>query len=146
MTTGTRLFIGGGIIASVIGYMAYLGAKSSWQYYLTVDECTADASELVGCPLRVNGHIAPNSLEIEPDRNRTTFVLRGSESGVFVTCNGPLPDNLAEDMDVVVEGQLDGGGVLRGDKVLTRCASKYRSKEAAPAEAVAATLPSEVAR
>ena len=146
MTTGTRLIIGGGIIAAVTGYMAYLGASSSWQYYLTVDECAADASELVGCPLRVNGHVAPNSLEIEPDRTRAAFVLRGTQSGVLVTCDGPLPDNLAEDMDVVVEGQLDSGGVLRGDKVLTRCASKYRTKEPAGVEATAAVPPSEVAR
>jgi cytochrome c-type biogenesis protein CcmE len=146
MTTGTRLAIGGGIIAAVTGYMAYLGASSSWQYYLTVDECAADASELVGCPLRVNGHVAPNSLEVEPDRTGAAFVLRGSGSGLFVTCDGPLPDNLAEDMDVVVEGRLDSGGVLRGDKVLTRCASKYRTKDSAGIEATAAARRSEVAR
>ena len=78
MTTGTRLVIGVGIIAAVTGYMAYLGGKSSWQYYLTVDECAADASELVGCPLRVNGHVAPNSLEIESDRARATHRFRQS--------------------------------------------------------------------
>jgi cytochrome c-type biogenesis protein CcmE len=144
--TGIKLAIGATIIAVVTGYMAYLGAKSSWQYYLTVDECAADASELVGCPLRVNGHVAPNSLEIDPDRDRAAFVLRGLESGILVTCAGPLPDNLAEDMDVVVEGQLAGDGVLHGDRVLTRCASKYRSKEAASAESTVAVDRPGVAR
>jgi cytochrome c-type biogenesis protein CcmE len=146
MTTRARLLIGSGIIAAVTGYMAYLGAKSSWQYYLTVDECAADASDLVGCRLRVNGHIAPDSLEIESDGTAAAFVIRGAESGVFVTCAGPLPDNLAEDIDVVVEGQLDSSGVLHGDRVLTRCASKYRAKQSEANEATAATPRPEVAR
>ena len=41
---------------------------------------------------------------------------------------GPLPDNLAEEMEVVVEGSLEPSGCLRGDRVLTRCASKYASE------------------
>jgi hypothetical protein len=34
-------------------------------------------------------------------------------------------------MDVVVEGQLERGDVLRvrGEKVLTRCASKYQAQQ-----------------
>jgi cytochrome c-type biogenesis protein CcmE len=146
VSTVTKLTIGGALIASVTGYMAFLGARSSWQYYLTVDECAADASELVGSRLRVNGRVAPNSLEVEPDRTGAAFVLRGSGSGLFVTCDGPLPDNLAEDIDVVVEGHLDSSGVLRGDKVLTRCASKYRTKTPPGAEATASATRSEVAR
>jgi cytochrome c-type biogenesis protein CcmE len=39
-----------------------------------------------------------------------------------------LPDNLAEKMAMVVEGRLDDSGTLHGDKVLTRCASKYQSQ------------------
>jgi cytochrome c-type biogenesis protein CcmE len=129
MTTGTRLLIGGGIIAAITAYMGYLGARSSWQYYLTVDECTADASELVGCPLRVNGQVAIDSLDVDSDRTGAIFVLRGSESGIFVRCDCLVPDNLSEGMDVVVEGRLNPEGVLCGSKVLTRCASKYRSRE-----------------
>jgi cytochrome c-type biogenesis protein CcmE len=141
-----KFTIAGAIIAGVTGYMAFLGARSSWQYYLTVDECTADASELVGPRLRVNGHVAPNSLDVDPDRAGAAFVLRGAVSGLFVSCEGPLPDNLAEDMDVVVEGHLDSEGVLRGDKVLTRCASKYRAKAPAELETTAAASRPEVAR
>ena len=45
-----------------------------------------------------------------------------------VVCSGPLPDNLAEGIAVLVEGRLDDGGLLHGEKVLTRCASKYQSR------------------
>ena len=140
MTTGTRLAVGGGIIAAVTGYMAYLGASSSWQYYLTVDECAADASDLLGCPLRVNGHVAAGSLQINSNRTQASFVLKGSERELHAICAGPLPDNLAEDMDVVVEGRLESVSDLRGDKVLTRCASKYRSK-GPPSATMTASVP-----
>lgn len=146
MTTGARLTIGIAIIAAVTGYMAYRGAGSSWRYYLTVDECAADLSDLRGEPLRVNGHIAPNSLEIKPDRTEASFVLKGTDRELCVVCAGPLPDNLAEDMDVVVEGRLDDCDLLRADKVLTRCASKYRSKEPGESESTAAAGKREVAR
>jgi cytochrome c-type biogenesis protein CcmE len=40
-----------------------------------------------------------------------------------------MPDNLAEDIDVVVEGVLRPDGI-HAHKVITRCASKYQSQEA----------------
>ena len=66
------------------------------------------------------------------DRGQAAFTLEASPEPLRVNCAGPLPDNLAEGIDVVVEGRLDAKGLLRGDKVLTRCASKYESHEAKP--------------
>jgi cytochrome c-type biogenesis protein CcmE len=146
MTTGTRVALAGGVIAALTAYMAYRGASSSWRYYLTVDECAAALIEIRGQPLRVNGHVAPNSLQISPDRKSASFVLKGTDRDLCVVYAGPLPDNLAENMDVVVEGRLDDCDMLRGDKVLTRCASKYESKQHAPVEATANVERAEVAR
>jgi cytochrome c-type biogenesis protein CcmE len=146
MTTGTRFAIGGAIIAAATSYVAYLGAATSWQYYVTVDECAADASSLLGRPLRVNGRIASQSLQINPERNQARFILQGAEQAIETTCVGPLPDNLAEDLDVVVEGRLESASVLRGRKVLTRCASKYRTKELPRSAAAAQASREETAR
>jgi cytochrome c-type biogenesis protein CcmE len=54
--------------------------------------------------------------------------VQGQTGTLAVICAGPLPDNLAEALEVVVEGRLDAGGMVRGDKVLTRCASKYEAR------------------
>jgi len=128
MTTTVKLAIAGSIIASVTGYMAYLGTAESWKFYLTVDECLADSALLANQRMRVNGRVAVGSLEIASGRRQAKFKLQGAESPLSVICAGPLPDNLAEDMDVVVEGRLEKSGLLRGEKVLTRCASKYESE------------------
>jgi len=139
MSTGSRLTLGCGIIVAVTGYLAYLGAASSWSYYVTTDECLAGATTYVGRPIRVSGRVATGSLAINQDRSEAGFVLKGMEESIQVVCAGPLPDNLAEEMDVVVEGRLETPSCLKGEKVLTRCASKYESKAPRTAEQAAST-------
>jgi cytochrome c-type biogenesis protein CcmE len=128
MTTGKKMAIGGAIVASAAIFMAYRGASASWQYYLTADECIAEGASLAGRRLRVSGRIAAGTLVLEPDRSRVAFALEASGKNLKVVCAGPLPDKLAEGIAVLVEGRLDASGLLRGDKVLTRCASKYESR------------------
>jgi cytochrome c-type biogenesis protein CcmE len=134
MSTHFKLAIGATVLASATAYLAYLGAATSWRYYVLVDECLSDGNRLVGQRLRVSGSVAIGTLVLGSDRSTATFDLVGQQHRIPVSCPGPLPDNLAEDMDVVVEGRLDESGQLVGEKVLTRCASKYQAASgAAPA-------------
>jgi cytochrome c-type biogenesis protein CcmE len=125
VSPGWKLAIGGVLIAVLATYMAILGASASWQYYLTVDECAASASSLAGQRVRVSGRVTPGTLKIADDQKQADFSLQGTSVKLAVICSGTLPANLAEDIEVVVEGRLDDCGTLRGDKLLTRCASKY---------------------
>lgn len=129
-TINLKLIAGATILAGTTAYLAYLGASTSWQYYVHVEECCQDAPHLVGQRVRVNGKVAADSLAIRDDRRSATFTLTGGESCLPVECKGPLPDNLKEDIEVVVEGTLSREGVLQGDKVLTKCASKYQTAAA----------------
>jgi cytochrome c-type biogenesis protein CcmE len=125
MNPGVKLTAGAVLVAAAIGYLAFLGAASSWQYYLSVDEAVADAVHLEGRRLRVSGRIAAGSLSIGDDRRQATFDIASERHALHVTCHCLLPDNLAEDIDVVVEGVFGVDGI-HGDKVITRCASKYQ--------------------
>lgn len=128
MSSGAKLSIGVLSIAAAVGYLAVLGATTSWQYYLSVDETVVDASHLTGKRLRVNGRVGTGSLTISDDRRHATFDLQGESHKLRVTCQSVMPDNLAENIDVVVEGRLKND-CLHGHKVITRCASKYRQAE-----------------
>jgi cytochrome c-type biogenesis protein CcmE len=119
-------------MAVAIGYLAYLGAASSWQYYLSVDEAVADATHIAGKRIRVSGRVRNGSLTIVDDRRQAAFDLAGELHTLHVACRCTLPDNLAEDIEVVVEGTYQADGI-HGDKVITRCASKYQ-----PADRMAA--------
>jgi len=131
MAPGIKLAIGGAVIGGVTLYMAYVGASSSWKYYLTTDECVQNAAEFTGGRMRVSGKVVVGTLKIAPDRRQASFSLQGQNGTLPVTCRGMLPDNLGEAMEVVVEGRLEEGPLLRGEKVLTRCASKYESEDVA---------------
>ena len=133
MVAHRKLAVGVLLIAGVTAYMVYLGASTSWQYYVTADECMTNPASLIGARLRVSGKIVANTLRIAEDRGEAAFSIEGNSRALAVTCTGLLPDNLAEGIEVVVEGRLDDSHCLRGDRVLTRCASKYRSK-ASPSE------------
>jgi len=128
MRLQTKIVIGVLVIAGAIGYVAYLGASSSWRYYVLVDECTADADRLRGARIRVSGTVVAGSLTVSDNRRQARFRMRGKESEVPVAVTGPLPDNLEEEMDIVVEGKLGADGRIHGDRVITRCASKYAPK------------------
>ena len=134
MSIGKKLAVAGLVVAGVTAYMAYLGASSSWQYYMTVKECVENAKETAGRQIRVSGSISPGSLVIAADRQEARFTLTESGSVLPVVCKGPLPDDLSPDktMEVVVEGRLEGGCTLQGDKLITRCASKYDAKRKEP--------------
>jgi cytochrome c-type biogenesis protein CcmE len=134
MGAKTKLVLAALLVTAVIGYLAYLGASSSWQYYLLVDECVGQADQLRGKRLRVSGRVAVDSLHITDDRRGATFLLEGNQYRLPVSYEGALPDNLAEGRDVVVEGGLQPDGQLEGETILTRCASKYAPKDASRSE------------
>jgi cytochrome c-type biogenesis protein CcmE len=138
MKTRTKLMIGVCMIAAATAYMGYGGASASWKYYLTSDECVANAAELVGSRMRVSGKVAADSLQRAVDSGEVTFSFAGTSGQLKVVAFEPLPDNFAEGMDVVVEGRLEKPDLFRGDKVLTRCASKYKSETAAASDGPAA--------
>jgi cytochrome c-type biogenesis protein CcmE len=127
MSVRAKLIVGVLVLLGVTAYVAYLGASSSWQYYLTIDECLEHGSQFTGRSVRVSGRVARGSLRITADRGQATFLLQGTVGSLPTVCSGPLPDNLAEEMDVVVEGRLVNANSLQGNKLLTRCASKYES-------------------
>jgi cytochrome c-type biogenesis protein CcmE len=133
MSAGKRLAIGGFVVFAVTAYMAYVGGASSWKYYVTADECARDASSLAGKRVRVSGQVEPGTLQIAPDRSQARFSLAGTQDLLGVICRCQIPDNLAEGVDVVVEGQLGPDSQLVGEKLLTRCASKYESEPASVA-------------
>jgi cytochrome c-type biogenesis protein CcmE len=123
------------IVAGTTAYLAYCASSSGWQYYLTVDECLAGGQDLVGTRVRVSGRIAAGSLEVDGQRTTAAFRLAGTDEAVCVRVRGPLPDGLAAEKDVMVEGRITEPGRLEGHKVLTRCASKYRVAETQPSVA-----------
>jgi cytochrome c-type biogenesis protein CcmE len=134
-----KLLIAAVMVTCVIGYMAFVGGSTTWQYYLTVEECRTEGPSLFGKRIRVEGTVTPDSLSIAEGRKSAAFTLKGTEQSLSVVCSGPLPDNLAEGMQVVVEGELQRAGWFQGEHVLTKCASKYQAQASGLAHGAGST-------
>jgi cytochrome c-type biogenesis protein CcmE len=134
MKVKAGLGLGIAVIVGAIAWLAVLAVPSNLQYYLLVDECVGQGDRLAGKHLRLSGRVAAHSLHIAEDRRTASFQLQGTEHRIEVACRGPIPDNLAEEIDVVVEGSLTPDGGFQAGKVITRCASKYAPKSSQTAD------------
>jgi len=117
------IVIGGGV-----GYFMYQAMQSSWSYYYSVDDFSANISTVKNHSFRIAGRVKQGSVARDLQKMDLTFTLAGSESELSVRYKGSVPDNFAEGREVVVEGRLDTSGVFQADLLMTRCESKYKVK------------------
>ena len=123
-----KLLVGVLVIGGGVGYFMYQAMQSSWSYYYSVDEFTANTDAVRNSSLRLAGVVKTGSVARNIDDVMLTFVLAGAKSEVPVQYRGTVPDNFTEDIEVVVDGQLNTGGVFEANVLTTRCESKYKAK------------------
>ena len=124
-----RKFLVGGIIVFIaVGYLGYMGFQSSATYYYTVSELAEQGNSIHSERVRVNGLVAPGSLEQEPGSFILKFIITEGEESLPVVYQGVVPDAFKVGNEVVVEGYLNQDGILQSNNILTKCPSKYVPK------------------
>jgi cytochrome c-type biogenesis protein CcmE len=106
----------------------YQAMQSSWSYYYSVDEFSANTSPPKNTSLRVAGKVKEGTVARDLQKMLLTFTLAGASSEITVSFAGTIPDNFAENIEVVVEGRLDTSGSFQADRLMTKCESKYKAK------------------
>lgn len=132
MGSRTRWAILAGTVVLAVAYLMSSAFSAGFVYYLTVEELLARAPEVVGRPARVQGFVAPGTVDWRPAELSLRFALQAGEQGgpsIPVVYRGPRPDLLADRVEVIVEGRLDPSGVLVARQVLVKCPSKYEAAE-----------------
>lgn len=122
-----RFLIGGMVIFLAIGFLGYVGFADGATYYYEVSELLEQGSSIYGENVRVNGQIAPGSLEQESVGGVLKFTLvdvDGQES-LPVVYQGVVPDTFKVGNEAVVEGQLNSDGTFQGHTLMLKCASRY---------------------
>ena len=115
------------VIGGALGYLALNAVKSSYAYYISVDDFTEKREEAKTAVFRVAGTVEKGSVARELEKTQLRFNLAGKEASVPVSYHGVMPDNFTEDREVVVEGRLDNEGVFQAQKLMTKCESKYKA-------------------
>jgi len=131
--TIVKTLVGIVIIGGGLGYFMYQAIQSSSSYYYAVDDFVDDyvannkAVEVAS--IRVAGRVKPESVSRDLEKTLLTFTLAGPKNELPIQYKGSVPDNFTEDKDVVVQGRLDTTGVFQAKTLMTKCESKYSTKD-----------------
>ncbi len=123
-----KILIGIIVIGGGLGYFTYQAMQSSWSYYYSVDEFSANIADMNNYSLRIAGRVKPGSVNRDLQNLNLTFTLAGAKTEIPVLYTGTVPDNFTEDIEVVVEGRLDENKSFKAKTLMTKCESKYKAK------------------
>ncbi len=94
-----------------------------------VSELMEQGSSVYEENVRVNGQVAPGSVEQETAGSILRFtIIEGGES-LPVFYQGVVPDSFKVGNEVVVEGYLNSDGIFQAHTLMPKCPSKYVPKE-----------------
>ncbi len=122
-----KFLIGGIIIFLAISYLGFIGFQSSAIYYYEVSELLEQGSSVYGENVRVNGQVAPGSVEQEAQGRilRFTMIDIEGEESLPVVYQGVVPDTFKVGNEVVTEGQFNPDGIFQAHTLMPKCPSKY---------------------
>ncbi len=118
VSLGLALLVFGGLLVSAV--------QNSSAYYFTLEELLdkEDTTRM----LRVKGELVPASVIFDPQGPRLAFSLTDGKNAIAATYRGATPDNFLHADEIIVEGFLTDG-ILRVEKILLQCPSKYETEE-----------------
>ncbi len=126
----TRLIGVTAIILIVIAAIFMAGGNKTAAYYKSVKEVATD-QDLVGQRVKVGGAVVDGSWDKKS--NPMTFVIRDEKDTeskgdtVKVVYKGSVPSTFGDGVVAIVTGDLDKGGTVQADEMITKCPSKYQS-------------------
>ncbi len=120
-----KFLIGGIIIFLALGYLGYTGFVGGTSYYYTVSELLEQGSSVYGENLRVNGQVAPGSLEQGSGALVLRFTVSDGEESLPVVYEGVVPDTFRVGNDIVLEGYLSSDGIFEAHTMISKCPSRY---------------------
>jgi cytochrome c-type biogenesis protein CcmE len=153
-----KFLIGGVLILAAVVYLIVSSMQASAEYFMTVDELTAQGSKVAGKSLRVSGAVLGDSISYDPETLTLKFavahvpgdnqivenegglaavlheaVIDPTRNRMNVVYNGVMPDLLRNEAQAIMTGKLGKDGVFYADELLLKCPTKY--EEAVPEQA-----------
>ena len=137
------VFIGAGMLVSMI-LLVWVGTRGSgFSYYLSVSEFLA-APDRADDGFRINGKVVQGSIRRHATGEDVEFTMTDGEAALAVDYHGIIPDTFVDGADVVVQGRLQEDGSFAAHKLLAKCPSKYESAEEYPDAPASPGEPAEV--
>ncbi len=110
----------------LLGALIYAMTRNTSVYYYELAEAAQDKPMQ---EVRVGAQVVPGSISYHPEKFLLTFEIydpKAPEKMLKVVSREPRPDNLMDDVMVLVRGKVDWEqGVLNAREVLVKCPSRY---------------------
>ena len=135
MKKNGRFMVGLVGVAAVVTYLIWTGVSETMVYYLTPVELLERVEidpTFHDVGVKVSGQVIPGTYHRGEGELLHIFTVKdlADETATFeVEYRDALTDTFAEDVEVVLEGQLRADGTFEAATLLTKCGSRY---EAAP--------------
>ena len=135
MKKNGRFMVGLVGVAAVVTYLIWTGVSETMVDYLTPVELLERVEidpTFHDVGVKVSGQVIPGTYHRGEGELLHIFTVKdlADETATFeVEYRDALPDTFAEDVEVVLEGQLRADGTFEAATLLTKCGSRY---EAAP--------------
>ena len=132
-----------GLLAVVIGLIAQTFRGNAMVYSKYVDEISSPAARAswVGRTLRVEGLVAPASIQHRPGTRDFRFRVARNHAELQVTYSGIVPDTFRDCAGVTVRGVLGRDGVFAADEIVAKCPSKYEAATVVNGECIVGVAP-----
>jgi cytochrome c-type biogenesis protein CcmE len=124
----TKLIIGGATLLIAVVLLGMAGMREGWVYYLSVDQFLT-SQDHNDRRVRLQGQVGDENFEQNAAMLDASFDLMGETRHIRVNYQGVIPDLFEPGREVVVEGHLGSDGVFEADTLMTKCASKYETRD-----------------
>ena len=124
----TRLFMFGAfaVAAVAFGVIAMSGINKNLVYYWTPSDLHANGQKAFGATIRLGGMVAPGSIK-RLGGSGVEFDVRDATSRVHVRTSSVPPQMFRENIGVVVEGTMVGGGYFQSNRLMVSHNNEYKA-------------------
>ncbi len=130
--TAWKILITVVVSACAVSGLLWASLGEGAEYYKHVDEALSAQSKLAGKRLRVHGNVVHGSLIHQAGTLDYHFVLESKaprdHATMTVDFHGIPPDLFKPGAEVIAAGVLGSNGLLKSDRIETKCPSKYETQ------------------
>jgi cytochrome c-type biogenesis protein CcmE len=126
----TRRFMFGAFAIAGLAFavIAMSGINKNLVYYWTPSDLHANGRKAYGATIRLGGMVAKGSIKrVGP--SGVEFDVRDATSKVHVRTSSVPPQMFRENIGVVVEGTMVGGGYFQSNRLMVSHSNEYKAPE-----------------
>jgi cytochrome c-type biogenesis protein CcmE len=125
-----KFAVAGLVIVVAIGIFLYTATRGNAQYLRSVHELREQSVAMVGKDARVSGIVVPDSIMYDSQTLHLEFDIVdqdvANQEPLRIVMDGePLPDQMKDEAEAIVEGRLNADGTFHAETLMMKCASKY---------------------